>query len=151
MPDLPLALLAGALLPAQAAANALLAKRLGGPVWASVVSFAVGLLTLLLAAALITRRLPTLSSAAAGTPWWAWTGGAIGAAFVLTAAFTIPRIGAMNLICWSVAGQLLASVLIDRFGLLGLDAQPVPARRLLGLALVGVGMVLVVYRRAPAA
>ena len=45
-----------------------------------------------------------------------------------------------------ISGQLLAAVLIDRFGLLGIAKQPIDATRILGLVLLVAGVVLVVRR-----
>ena len=46
-----------------------------------------------------------------------------------------------------VAGQLTASVLIDRFGLFGVTEQPITAGKLLGIALLGLGVFLIVRER----
>jgi len=45
-----------------------------------------------------------------------------------------------------IGGQLAISVAIDRFGLLGVAKQSVGAQRILGLAMLAVGVVLVVRK-----
>jgi len=39
-----------------------------------------------------------------------------------------------------ITGQLTASVIIDRFGLLGVDARPVGPAHLVGIALLATGV-----------
>ena len=75
-----------------------------------------------------------------GLPWWGWLGGAVGAAYVTSLFLLIPEIGAASTIALTVAGQQLASVAVDRFGLLRLPARAVTRGRLpeVGLLLAGV-------------
>ena len=82
-------------------------------------------------------------AALAKVPWWAWTGGVIGALFVASATLLVPRLGAASLICLVVAGQLVGSVVLDHYGVLH-ARQPVDALRIVGLLLVVAGAVLVV-------
>jgi bacterial/archaeal transporter family-2 protein len=56
---------------------------------------------------------------------------------------TAPRLGAATLIALLVAGQSLASLLIDHFGMVGFAEQHVSAGRIAGMALVAAGVVLV--------
>lgn len=138
-----LAFLVGALLPLQALVNARLGQLTLGPLFASLASFAVGT-TALLALWLAWR--PAAPSGAAGfaqVPLWAWTGGLIGAAFVVAATVLVPRLGAAVLICAVVFGQLAGSLLLDHFGVLH-ARQPMDALKLLGMGLVAAGMLLVV-------
>src|SRR5919108_469601 len=52
-------------------------------------------------------------------PWWVWIGGALGAFYVAASIVTAPRLGAATLIALVVAGQAVASLLIDQFGWVG--------------------------------
>jgi transporter family-2 protein len=139
---LGLVLLAGMLVAAQAGVNAQLARHLGDPVMAAFVSFCVG--TLALGAVLLARR-PSLpgADALAAVPWWAWVGGLLGALFVTVAVVAAPRIGAVSLVAFGIAGQFIASLLLDRFGLLGFPERAVSWVRLAGVALLVAGAVLV--------
>lgn len=142
LPALLLAICVGALLPLQALVNARLGQLTLGAVFASLASFVVGTAALL--ALWLAWRPPAPSGAGAlgAAPWWAWTGGLIGAAFVVSATGLVPRLGAAALVCLVVFGQLAGSLLLDHFGVLQ-PAQPIDATRLAGVALVGVGMLLV--------
>jgi transporter family-2 protein len=143
LPALLLAICVGALLPLQALVNARLGQFTLGAVFASLASFVVGTAALL--ALWLAWRAPAPAGAGglADAPWWAWTGGLIGAAFVVSATVLVPRLGAAALVCLVVFGQLVGSLLLDHFGVLH-PAQPVDATKLAGVALVGVGMLLVV-------
>ena len=131
----------GVLLPLQALINARLAQETTGALFASFVSFGVG--TVMLALALVATRtpLPDLRTLSA-QPAWVWTGGLIGALYVLCATLLVPKLGAAGLVCLVVAGQMVGSLLFDHFGVLG-DVRPVDAGRVLGAVLVVVGVVLV--------
>ena len=136
-----LALLAGALLPLQALINARLGHATAGGLFASACSFLVG--TLALSVVLMVSR-PAVPSADAllRLPPWVWTGGLLGAAFVVIATLAVPRIGAASLVALVVLGQMAAALVLDRFGVLQ-AARAVDASRLFGAALVVVGVLLV--------
>ena len=135
-------LLAGALMPLQAGVNAQLARWVGHPVTASLVSFAVGTLALFAYSAALRPELPTFGALVAA-PWWVWVGGLLGAVFVTAAAAFAPRLGAATFISVTIAGQVLVSVLLDHFGAVGFAARPVTPLRLLGALLLVGGVLLV--------
>ena len=132
----------GALLPLQALINARLGALTNGAVYASFVSFLVG--TSLLGLILLAGRTPLFPATPLATlPGWIWLGGAIGACLVLVATLLVPKIGAGALICLIVLGQLLGSLLLDHFGVLGAQ-RPADALRIGGAVLVIIGAALVV-------
>jgi transporter family-2 protein len=141
-PFVALAILAGVALPLQAAINAVLARSTGNPLWASAISFSVGLIALLLVCSVIRAPWPALAGVAA-LPWWAWTGGALGALYVASSIIVIPKLGAATLVALVVAGQMLASLFLDHFGALGLPQQGINAWRILGATLLIGGVVLI--------
>jgi transporter family-2 protein len=142
---LPAALLIGAFLPVQVGVNARLRATVGHPVLAAAISFAVGTLVLvLLAAAGGALRLP--AAAAARVPWWGWTGGLLGATYILATILLAPRLGAATLTAAIIAGQLAAALAVDHFGAIGFARQPVTPVRLVGAALLAVGVLLVQRR-----
>lgn len=136
------ALLAGALMPVQAGVNARLRGFLGDPLLAALVSFAVG--TLALVAVIVATRapLPTVAMAAAA-PWWSWLGGTLGAFFVAVTVILAFKLGATGLMAWIIAGQLVASVLLDHTGAIGFAVREITWQRMLGVALLMCGAVLV--------
>jgi transporter family-2 protein len=137
-----LALAAGVLLPVQAGVNAQLRSVVGSPLTAALVSFLVG--TAGLGTAAVILRAPTaLRAAWAVSPWWFWIGGLIGALYVVATIVLAPRLGAATLVAAVVAGQMIASLLLDQYGLLGFPTHPMNGLRVLGAALVMVGVILV--------
>jgi transporter family-2 protein len=135
------AVLIGAMLPLQGLVNARLGVHSGGPAVAAFVSFLVG--TAMLGLYLLATRTPVTLQGAAKWPAWIWAGGAFGAIYVACFTLLIPRIGAAGMVCLAVLGQVTASLLLDRFGVLQAP-KPVDALRIFGALLVLAGVVLVV-------
>lgn len=135
------ALFVGLLLPLQALINARLGQGTTGALMASLISFAVGTLVLLVAV-LVTRTPWPTGQQLSTIPTWNWAGGVVGALFVLTATALVPRLGAAALISLAVCGQLVGSLLFDHFGVLG-QLRPADGTRLIGALLVGLGALLV--------
>ncbi len=137
-----LALAVGIVLPIQAGVNAQLRTALGHPLAAALVSFLVG--TIALAMAQLALRVPLpLREAAARSGWWQWSGGLLGAAYIAAAIVLAPRLGAATLIATVVAGQMLASVALDHYGLVGYALHPINLWRVVGIVLVIGGVVLI--------
>jgi bacterial/archaeal transporter family-2 protein len=139
-----LALLAGAILPVQTGVNVQLRGLLGHPLTAALVSFVVGSAGLGVAAVLARAPL-TLGGAWARSEWWHWSGGLLGAVYIVGTIVLAPRLGAATLVAALVAGQMIMSLAIDHFGWVGFAEHSVNPLRLLGAALV-VGGVLLVQR-----
>ena len=134
------AVVAGSFLPAQAGVNTRLAHYVGGPVRASMISFAVGALALFVVVLVFYRSEGHRASAA---PWWAWIGGLLGA-FYVTATVVVPvRIGAAAFFGILVAAQLVMSVVLDKFGWIGFPQRDVSPLKLVGVALLVAGALLV--------
>jgi transporter family-2 protein len=133
---------AGAALPVQFGINAQLSSWLDSPVRAAFVSFLTGAIILAVAAALLFKPLPS-GSRLGHAPWWVWVGGAFGAFYVVASIVAAPRLGAATVVAVIVAGQSLASVVVDHYGWIGFEPRHVSAGRLLGMALVGTGVTLV--------
>jgi transporter family-2 protein len=76
-------------------------------------------------------------------PWWGWLGGLCGATYVVSVFALIPEIGVAPTVALTVAGQQLASVLVDRYGLLRLPRREISGRRLLGVATLLAGVALI--------
>jgi bacterial/archaeal transporter family-2 protein len=137
-----LAFAAGAVLPFQAGSNAELADWVHSPVRAAFVSFIVGTILLLVASAFVFKPLPSWERLG-HAPWWVWIGGALGVIYVVGSIVSAPKLGAASLIALVVAGQGVASVVVDHFGWVGFAPKHVTVGRILGIALVGAGVLLV--------
>ncbi len=139
---LPLALVAGMAAPTQFAINSQLRQVVGGPVLAGAISFLVGTIILIAAAAVVSRSVPDLGSVM-GAPWWMYLGGLLGAFYVCASIVLTPRLGVATTIGLFLAGQVTASMVIDHFGLFGVPVQPASIPRMLGALLVVVGVAIV--------
>lgn len=136
------AIAAGALLPIQASINGRLRPFVGGPLPATLVSVAVSTSAMILL--VVATRTPAPSGGKiSAAPWWVWTGGLLGVIFVLVSLGLVNRLGAAFLFALVVVGQMLASLAIDHFGLFGVSEHAVSPLRILGVALLMAGVVLI--------
>ena len=74
-----------------------------------------------------------------------WIGGPLGALIVLAGAALTARLGAALFIALVISGQLLCSLVLDHFALMGLNEQPITAGRVFGALLVVAGVVCIKY------
>jgi bacterial/archaeal transporter family-2 protein len=145
VPLLLAAILIGIVLPVQSGINAQLRVGVTHPLLAAFISFFVGTIALL--GFNLALRVPAPSGEALGRiPWWQWTGGLLGALYIYAAVILAPRLGAATLVAAIVAGQMLASVILDHFGLVGYQQQSLTPGRLIGVLLV-IGGVILIQRR----
>ncbi len=138
--DAGLMLAAGVGIPVLAGLNAVLGQRIGSPVAAAVVLFAVAFLVAVVALALsggqgALARLP-------GQPPVLFLAGALVAFYILSITAVAPRFGLANAILFVLLGQLVSAAVIDAFGLIGLAPRPISTQRLAGLGLMALGLVL---------
>ncbi len=137
-----LAVFIGCLLPVQTGVNAELRTYLGHPIATALVSFGVGSVGLL--AAVLWLRIPVPVAAAwSQSAWWQWSGGLLGAIYIVIAVVLAPRLGAGTTVATVVGGQMVASLVLDHFGWVGFPEHPISAFRLLGAALVMLGVALI--------
>ena len=137
-----LALIIGACVPTQAGINNQLRNWLGSPFLASVVNFCVGAGFLVVYTLVARIPLPSAGDLK-GSPWWIWCGGILGVFFVSSAIVVAPKLGAASMLSLVVAGQMVASLILDHFAFLGYPMQPVTLFRILGVVLVAGGAILI--------
>jgi bacterial/archaeal transporter family-2 protein len=145
-----LALIAGVAVPIQFAANTRLGQAAGGPVTSATISFFIGTAVLLVVVAgilLVGRGESPALPGATDIPWWAWTGGFLGAFYVSMSIVLTPRLGASLTIGFIIGGQMIASIVLDHFGLLNLPTSPVTLPKLGGAILVIIGAIIVLSSR----
>lgn len=132
-----LMVVAGMGIPLMATLNAGLGQRIGHPVAASAILFAVAL-ALTLAATLLVG--PPARAAFAGVPWYLFAGGALTVFYILSITYSAPRLGVGNAVFLVLLGQLVAAAAIDHWGLLGAAVNPLTLRRAVGLAVMAAGV-----------
>ena len=132
----------GGLIALQAPINSHLGKSIG-TFQAAFVSFAIGTVVLAAIAGLAKGGLSQVPEAR-HLPWYYLTGGLLGAAYVTTVLVTVRSLGAGGVVAATIAGQLTLSVVVDQFGWLGVERQPITLARVAGIALLALGVFLVV-------
>jgi transporter family-2 protein len=137
-----LAIAAGISIVIQQALNANLRGALQSAAWSGLISYAVGSACMALLALALRDPIPA-AGLASRVSWWAWSGGAFGAIFIGLSIFLVPQIGAAAFLALLVTGQMLGSIIFDHFGWLGLTQRPIDAPRLIGVALLIGGVVLI--------
>ncbi|HLM08209.1 MAG TPA: DMT family transporter [Thermoleophilaceae bacterium] len=134
---------AGGAVAAQAPINNVLSKHVGN-FGAASVNFLVGTVCLLLVTFALAGGFNNPDSEGAPPLYYWILGGIAGVIIVTTTLITVRELGAGGVTAAIVAGQLTASVALDRLGVLGLEERAITAQKLLGIALLAVGTVLIV-------
>lgn len=142
-----LAVLTGIGLSFQAGVNSRLGQHTSTPFHAAFLNFVVGSVLLLATSLLAAPGAGLAMSRLGQAPWWTWLGGLFGAAFVAMAVKATPTLGVVLLVSCAIAGQMIGSVVIDQFGMLGLPVRTLTPGRVVGLVLVFAGVVLVLRER----
>jgi bacterial/archaeal transporter family-2 protein len=141
------ALLSGALLTVQASANLQLTRAVGTPYGASTLQLwiAAALLAVLTA---LTGGLGALAGVT-GAPAWFLLGGLASPLYITSGILLFPRLGALAAGGLFVAGQMLASVVLDLTGWLGVPQRPFGPGIAAGALVVITGIVVIVRTGSP--
>ena len=134
-----LMLVAGVGIPLMAALNARLGVHLAHPIAAAFTLSAVaatvaGIATLALG--------PPSAGRFLSAPPSGYLAGFLFVLYIGSITVAAPRIGLGNAVFLVLLGQLVAAAAIDHFGLLSAPVAPLTPRRLLGLALMALGVFL---------
>ena len=134
---------AGAGVAIQGPINARLAANLGAPMVAALISFVAGGVLLAIIATATTASSNASIAWRAPPAWLFLVGGCFGATYVTAAIFLTPRIGAGALSALAIAGQLIAGLILDRIGFLGIPMHALTPGRIAGAVLLVIGTVMV--------
>ncbi|MBO1307317.1 DMT family transporter [Enterococcus sp. 669A] len=133
----------GMLMSSQSAINAELGRNLASSVHASLVSFTVGSILLLLLVGFKERGYGKIKLALGkGKPKWIWLGGFLGGSYLLGLVSLVPILGNSTVILLTLLGQMLISLVIDHFGLIGAKRNRILLVQILGSLLMITGVVL---------
>lgn len=138
----PLILIAGVLQAWGPPMNGALRKALENPWLASTVSFLPIVAFLLVLFLCLPNPVPSLKGVAS-MPWLAPLGGLVGAFAVIMGLLFVNRIGAGPFAGLTITANLLMSLVIDHFGLFGIEPHGLNVWRILGGALMTGGIVLI--------
>src|SRR3954454_5090334 len=131
-------LLAGAGIPFIGVLNSGLARSIGNPFAATAVMFAMAAIV----AFGLTLPLyghPTVAQLGSA-PIVSYGAGLLIGFYGLSATVIIPRFGAASFIAYILIAQLLASAVVDQFGLFGMERRPIDITKLIGLAVIVAGI-----------
>lgn len=141
-----LSLISGFALTLQVGINGGLRSIIGNHILSSLISFAVGTLSL---AIVFLYTMLTGSSALPDSisiknlSWWMFTGGLFGAFYIFTTIFASPKIGFANMFSLVICGQIILAVIFDHFGLLGGQVHLINPLRIIGIIFLILGVYII--------
>ena len=136
------AIVAGVMLPVQAGLNTEIGRKIDSPLYATLISFVIGTIGLVLYLLLTKANWSDIKNAG-DLPWYYWTGGLLGAVYVAAIIVLTPRLGIALTFGLTVAAQMVFGVIMDHYGWLGVKESPINWMRVLGVALIIAGVVIV--------
>ena len=133
----------GCMIPLQAIINNSLRVAVGsGAVFAALINFLVGSVILVVVCMVSGEKWGSVLKLSSVAPWQLM-GGLLGALFVFGTTLLAPRIGVATMLSLVIAGQVLASLVFDRVGIMGMIERELSVPRAIGAALVIVGVLMV--------
>jgi len=78
-------------------------------------------------------------------PWWAPLGGLVGAFAVVAGLLFVGKVGAGAFAGLTITANILMSLVIDKFGMFGMETHSLSAGRMAGAALMVAGIALISY------
>lgn len=132
-----LALLIGALISIMVSFNSGLEGYVGST-YSVVIIHAIGLIAILIVAAIKKEKIVIKEA----IPFYLFLGGIFGVMLTLVNVITIGSIGVALTTALAVFGQLVFSSLVDHFGLFGLTRYEFNPKKIVGLIIVFVGLVI---------
>ena len=139
-----LAALAGSAMAVQGALNSALGKKIG-LLEATLIVLLIGTLTALLALYPLGLGKGNLAHLLQ-VPWYYLSGGVLIVLITYGVVASIPRLGVANATTAIVAAQIITAVILDHFGVFGLQAIPFSLWRVAGFVLMAVGTRLMLMR-----
>lgn len=137
-----LAVAAGALNAVQSGMNAQLRKALDQPILALFMVYIIGLVGVLIGFLFDRPQWPGWDKVTE-TPWWAWLGGLVSIVSTVAALTYAKKLGSAAFTGCTVTASLVCSVLLDHMGWVGFEVHPAGLWRIVGLALMVTGLMLV--------
>ena len=138
-----LALGMGAAVALQGGVNTAMSNRLGTGLTLMITTLLVTLFCLILWMFMPGPKFST--KLLAETPWYEYLGGVFGFFIIFLAVVLFPRLGAGLTLSLAITGQLVFALLIDHFGLLGMEPHPMNLARTAGVVLLISGVSLLKF------
>lgn len=138
-----ISIIAGLAIAVQAGVNAQLQLVIKSPLVSGLVSFLIGTLAIVCVIAVGNPKSFSTFSNVTNASWWQLSGGILGAFYICSLIFVIPKFGAANMLGFAVASQLIFAVLFDHYGWLGFPLHLVTWQRILGITFLLLGVFFV--------
>ncbi len=135
-----MATLDGVLIALMVVFNGLLASKTGNS-QSLIIIHVVGLLGTTLLLIVSRNRLKSIR----GIPFYLFIAGALGIFNVLFNNISFLKLGATLTLCLNLLGQLIASMIIDHFGLLGQQVNKINSTKLLGISIMILGIISMMF------
>jgi transporter family-2 protein len=140
----PIIIIAGVLQAWGPPMNNALKKALINPWLGSLVSFLPIVAFLGVLWMCLPRPMPTAASLSQ-MPWWAPMGGLVGAFAVVAGLLFVGKVGAGAFAGLTITANILMSLVIDKFGMFGMETHALSVGRMAGAALMVAGIALISY------
>lgn len=82
-------------------------------------------------------------TAASGLPWYTYTAGLLGLVIIGTLSVSVGNLGLVPALVLITVSQFVVGAVINHFGLLGAEVDPIDLGKMTGMALLGFGTYLV--------
>ncbi|WP_412518685.1 DMT family transporter [Staphylococcus simulans] len=130
--------------PIQTAINSQLGQQVHSSLFASLISFTMGAIALIIITACVNRsfKLSTYEPDVGKIKPVYFIGGVLGVVFVTVNIILMPHLGAALTTIVGMLGQMLMGVIIDHFGILGAKRNRINLRKILGIICIFIGIVL---------
>lgn len=132
-------LFAGACMPIQSSLNLYIARWASSNEFASMISFFVGTICLIAFVIFFTKFSFSNLNFSTPPPTYAWIAGVLGAFIVTSVILVAPKIGMTSMFLSIISGQMLMSVIIDKYGLLGMQIKEISFTKVIAIILVFIG------------
>jgi transporter family-2 protein len=139
----PMIIIAGVLQAWGPPMNNALKKAMINPWLGSLMSFLPIVAFLGVVWMCLPRPMPTTESLSQ-MPWWAPLGGLVGAFAVVAGLLFVGKVGA-GAAGLTITANILMSLVIDKFGMFGMETHALSAGRMAGAALMVAGIALIAY------
>lgn len=142
---IPLAFAIGVAMTFQTVINTQLREYLNSPIQAAFLSFLIG--TILLAFLVYFQSPPKPSfQLLSQIPWYLWLGGFLGVYAISMSIYAAPKLSFLTLSGLIIFGQIVMSMLVDHFGILGTEKTAINWQRFLGSITIMIGVILTLQR-----
>lgn len=140
-----LSFIAGICLTFQANKNGQLRLQVNNPILSSLISFVIGSVCLCIAlnVQLISKSYTISTQTFSNVRWWMLLGGILGAIYIFSSILIPERIGFSVMFCLIIAGQMISTILVENFGLLGNPIQRITPQKAIGVFLLLVSVYLI--------